>query len=269
MYLDVLAELDFTLFKLGGTEITLFGVIKIVLLLLVLVVFTRRFTSFVDGRLKRRPHFDVGTRWAVVSIVRYALLIIGTMVILQTFGIKLTAFAVLAGAIGVGVGFGLQQIISNFISSLIIMFERPITVGDRVELGNIEGTVEHIGMRKTTLITSDDIAILVPNSRFITENVGNLRYHATRIRVRTSVNVAADADPRVVERILMEVAVAHPEVEKDPGPNVRLLTLQAGGNMGFELQVWNSTRIDARDLLVSDLNFAIREKLLGNGIKLA
>ena len=269
MYLDVLAELDFTLFKLGGTAITLFGVIKIVLLLLVLVVFTRRFTAFVDRRLKLRPHFEAGTRWAVVSIVRYALLIIGTMVILQTFGIKLTAFAVLAGAIGVGVGFGLQQIISNFISGLIIMFERPISVGDRVELGNIEGTVEHIGMRKTTLITSDDIAILVPNSRFITENVGNLRYHATRIRVRTSVNVAADADPRLVERILMEVAEAHPEVEKDPGPNVRLLTLQAGGNMGFELQVWNATLIDARDLLVSDLNFAIREKLLAHGVKLA
>jgi small-conductance mechanosensitive channel len=268
-YYDTLSEFDITLFKLGDAELTLFTVLKIAALLLVLVAVTRRLTGFVDQRLQKRPHFDVGTRWAIVSLVRYALLIVGTILILQTFGIKLTAFTVLAGAIGVGVGFGLQQIISNFISGLIIMFERPITVGDRIELGNVEGTVQHIGMRCTTIVTSDDIAILVPNQRFIIENVTNLRYHAHRIRVRIPVNVAAGADPRVVERLLLDVAVANPDVLKEPGPHVLLHALQAGGNMAFELQVWNTNRIDARDALVSDLNFALREKLLSHEVKLA
>lgn len=266
---EQLRQYDFTLFKLGDTQLTLFTLVHIAVLILVLVWFTRRFTGFVDRRLQRRPHFDVGTRWAVISLVRYALLIVGTIVILQSFGIKLTAFTVLAGAIGVGVGFGLQQIISNFISGLIIMFERPITVGDRIELGNVEGTVQHIGMRCTTIVTSDDIAILVPNQRFIIENVTNLRYHAARIRVRLPVNVAAGADARAVERLLLQVAEAHPDVLKDPGPHARLIALQGGGNMGFELQVWNANRIHERDALVSELNFAIREKLVSSEVKLA
>lgn len=269
LLISEVSDLDIALFTLGDAQLTLFSLLKIVALVLLLIVFTRRFTAFLDRRLGLRPQFDAGTRWAVVSIVRYALLIVGTMVILQTFGIKLTAFAVLAGAIGVGVGFGLQQIISNFISGLIIMFERPITVGDRVELGNVEGKVQHIGLRCTTIVTSDEIAILVPNSRFITDNVVNLRYYADRIRVRAGVNVASGADPKVVEEVLLEVAEAHPDVLKEPPPAVRLLTLQAGGNMGFELQVWNTNSIDARDALVSDLNFAIREKLLAHDIKLA
>ena len=268
-YVERMRAFDFTLFKLGDMQLTLFTLIHIIVLILVLVWFTRRFTTFIDRRLQTRPNFDVGTRWAVVSLVRYALLIIGTIVILQAFGIKLTAFTVLAGAIGVGVGFGLQQIISNFISGLIIMFERPITVGDRIELGTLEGTVQHIGMRKTTIVTSDDIAILVPNQRFIIENVTNLRYHAQRIRIRIPVNVTFGADPRVVERLLCEVATAHPDVLNDPGPHVRLVALQAGGNMGFELQIWNANRLDERDALVSELNFGIREKLLANEVKLA
>jgi small-conductance mechanosensitive channel len=269
LYIADLSRFDIALFKLGEAELTLFSVLKLVLLLCLLVAVTRRLTGFMDRRLGSRPSFDSGTRVAVVGIVRYTLLIIGTVVILQQFGIQLTAFAVLAGAVGVGVGFGLQQIISNFISGVIIMFERPIKVGDRIELSNLEGNVTEIGMRRTTIVTSDNIAILVPNSRFITDNVVNLRYHAGHIRVRVPVVVTRDADPARVQRLLLDVALANDDVMKEPGPAVRLLALHAGGNMGFELQVWNATRINSRDALVSDLNFAIREKLIGNGVALA
>jgi small-conductance mechanosensitive channel len=118
-------------------------------------------------------------------------------------------------------------------------------------------------------VTSDNIAILVPNSRFITDNVVNVRYHANHVRVRVSVAVAPTADPAVVRQSLLDVARAHPEVLAEPAPAVRLLAIHAAGAMGFELQVWNATRIDARDSLVSDLNFAIREKLLGSGVSFA
>jgi small-conductance mechanosensitive channel len=268
-YVAELAHVNMTLFRLGDAQVTILALVKLIVLLALLVAFTRRFTSFIDRHLELRPSFDAGTRLAVVKIVHYTLIIVGTMVILQTFGIKLTAFAVLAGAIGVGVGFGLQQIISNFISGLIIMFERPIKVGDRIELGTLEGNVTEIGMRRTTVVTSDNIAILVPNSRFITDNVVNVRYHANHVRVRVSVAVAPTADPAVVRQSLLDVARAHPEVLAEPAPVVRLLAIHAAGAMGFELQVWNATRIDARDSLVSDLNFAIREKLLGSGVSFA
>ena len=268
-YMPDLARLNIVLFRLGDARVTVFALVKLIILLALLVAFTGRFTRFIDRHLGLRPSFDAGTRLAVVKIVHYTLIIVGTMVILQTFGIKITAFAVLAGAIGVGVGFGLQQIISNFISGVIIMFERPIKVGDRIELGPLEGNVTEIGMRRTTVVTSDNIAILVPNSRFITDNVVNVRYHSNRVRVRLSVNVASAADPGLVENALLEAARSHPEVLSDPAPAVRLLALQAAGAMSFELQVWNSSRVDARDSLVSDLNFAIREKLMKQGISFA
>jgi small-conductance mechanosensitive channel len=263
------AQYDVALVRLGDVELTLFGLLNLVVLLVLLVFITRRVTRLIDWRLGLRPQFDAGTRVAIVSIIRYTLLIVGTIVVLQMFGIRLTAFTVLAGAIGVGVGFGLQQIINNFIAGLIIMFERPIKIGDRIELGNLEGSVTQIGMRRTTVVTNDNIAILVPNSRFITDNVVNLRYHAERIRIRLPVNVAQGADPAHVKRLLLDVARAHPEVLQDPPPAVRLLTLQGGGNMGFELQVWNTSQISARDALVSELNFALRESLLANDIELA
>jgi small-conductance mechanosensitive channel len=264
-----LARYDVALFRLGDVELTLFGLIQLAVLLFLLVFITRRVTRLIDWRLGVRPQFDVGTRVTIVSIVRYTLLIVGTVVILQAFGIRLTAFTVLAGAIGVGVGFGLQQIINNFIAGVIIMFERPIKIGDRIELGALEGNVTQIGMRRTTVVTNDNIAILVPNSRFITDNVVNLRYHADRIRVRLPVNVAQGADPALITRLLLDVARAHPDVLSDPPPAVRLMALQGGGNMGFELQVWNTTRINARDGLASDLNFAVRERLLAHDVKLA
>lgn len=264
-----IARYDLTLARVGDVELTLFGLFHLAVLLFLLFFLTRRLTRLIDWRLALRPQFDAGTRVAIVSIVRYTLLIVGTIVILQTFGIRLTAFTVLAGAIGVGVGFGLQQIINNFIAGLIIMFERPIKIGDRIELGNLEGNVTQIGMRRTTVVTNDNIAILVPNSRFITDNVVNLRYHAERIRVRVPVNVASGADPAKVQRLLLDIARAHPDVLPDPPPAVRLLALQGGGNMGFELQVWNTSRLNARDSLVSDLNFALRDTLLAHDINLA
>ncbi|MEA3157810.1 MAG: hypothetical protein QOK44_5399, partial [Betaproteobacteria bacterium] len=110
-YLGELARLNVSLFRLGDAEVTALALVKLVILLALLVALTRRLTRFIDRRLGLRPSFDSGTRLAVVRIVHYTLIIVGTMVILQTFGIKLTAFAVLAGAIGVGVGLGLQQII--------------------------------------------------------------------------------------------------------------------------------------------------------------
>src|SRR5690606_8559421 len=128
--------------------------------------------------------------------------------IVQTVGIDLTTFNVLAGALGIGVGFGLQNVVSNFIAGLIIMFERPVKIGDRIVVGGVAGNVIDIGARSTTVLDNDNIAVIVPNAKFITENVINWKYNDDRVRFRVPVSVAYGSDAQQVKRVLLEVAAA-------------------------------------------------------------
>jgi small-conductance mechanosensitive channel len=258
--------LDVRLFSLGGTEVYLSSLLTLLVLVVALVWFAALLRNLLVRRVLARTQLDLGTQHAIGGIVRYLVLTIGLVVLLQTAGINLTALSVVAGALGVGIGFGLQNIFSNFISGLIIMFERPIKVGDRVELANIEGTVQAIGARRTTVLTNDNIAVIVPNQRFITENVINLLYAGRQVRVHVPIAVAAGSDPRLVERLLLDAGRAHPDVLAEPPPSVRLLSL-GGGAMAFELLVWTATRIATRRQLLSDLNFAIGDLLRTHDIR--
>ena len=267
--LGELRDLDIPLFTLGTTPISLFSVTQLLILLLLVMVLSRWTGRLVSERLLGRTELDLGTRKAFGSIVRYLVVVVGAVAILQTYGINLSTFNFLAGAFGVGIGFGLQNIFQNFISGLIIMLERPVKVGDRIELGTVLGDVAEIGARRTTVITNDRTVVIVPNSRFIVENVTNYAYLNAPIRLRLSVNIAAGHDPDEVQRLLCGVAKANNEVLHDPEPVVRLLALQAGGAMRFELQVWNITRVRENDVLTSDLYFAMHRALREQGIALA
>jgi small-conductance mechanosensitive channel len=209
---------------------------------------------------------DLGARRAAGTIVRYVLLLGGLLMIVQTAGINLTTFNVLAGAIGIGVGFGMQNVVSNFFAGLIIMFERPIKIGDRIEVDDVEGDVTEVGIRGTTVVTNDNIAIIVPNSTFITENVVNWKYHGNTVRFRIPVSVAYGSDARQVERILLEVATAEPDVLPSPAPAVRLLEFGDNG-LQFELRAWSMTLVHRRGQLVSKLNFAIYDAFREAGIE--
>jgi small-conductance mechanosensitive channel len=261
-----LRALDARLFSFGGTEIFLSTLLKIVGVVVVLVWVAQLIRAWLLNRLLRRTQLDPGTQQAVGAIVHYAVLVVGIVVVLQNAGINLTAFSVVAGALGVGVGFGLQNIFSNFISGLIIMFERPIKVGDRIEIAGVEGTVQSIGARRTTILTNDNITIIVPNQRFITDNVTNLLYSGNRVRVHVPVSVAAGTDAHTMERLLLEVAHAHGDVLDEPPPAVRLVSL-GGPAMQFELLAWTATRVNTRRQLLSDLNFAIGERLRRHDIR--
>jgi small-conductance mechanosensitive channel len=264
-----LRELDIPLFHFGPTPITAFALARLALLLWLLVWLSRRTGRWLSDRVLAHTHLDLGTRRAIGAIVRYTILVVGVAAAAQTVGINLSALSVLAGAVGVGVGFGLQNIFSNFISGLIVMFERPVKIGDRVEIGGVKGDVLEIGARRATVVTNDNIAVIVPNQRFITENVTNLRYFEAPVRLRTALAVAAGHDARRVESLLLGVARANPRVLADPPARARLLAFQANGAMSFELQVWNDSDVHDPDALVSDLNFAIADALGGAGIKLA
>jgi len=255
------------LITLGGTPVTLWSLIYVVALIVALFVVAGWLRHLVSGRLLNRSRLDSGARQAAGAITRYVVLLTGLLVIVQTVGIDLTTLNVLAGAIGIGVGFGLQNVISNFISGLIIMFERPIKIGDRIVVDDVEGDVIEIGARSTVVVTNDNIAIIVPNGKFITENVVNWKYNDGTVRFRIPVGVAYGSDVRLVERLLLEVATAEREVLENPPPAVRFLAFGENA-LEFELRAWSSTAVNRKGRLTSALNFAIHDRFREHGIQI-
>ena len=250
--------LETPLFKLGETQITLLSVVYFILLLFLLIYLSGKGKTLVNRVLARRG-VNLGVREATGSIVRYLMLFIGLLVILQTVGIDLTALSILTGAIGLGIGFGLQNIASNFISGIIILFERPVRIGDRIAVGDVEGDVVRIGARSTTVLTNDNIDIIIPNSKLITENVVNWTHSERKVRFRIPVSVAYATDIRRVEHALLEAAKNVYEVLATPAPAVRFISFGESG-LEFELRAWTTTLVQRRGKFTSELNFAIYDK---------
>ncbi|GIV10965.1 MAG: mechanosensitive ion channel protein MscS [Fimbriimonadales bacterium] len=266
--MDLLRELwDYPIFRVGASGLTVGAIATLVFSFVALFVIALWLKRLVAKRLLARTSLDIGAREAIGSLLRYMTLFFGTTVIVQSAGVDLSALQVFAGAIGVGVGFGLQNIANNFISGVIILLERPIKVGDRVEVGAIDGRVASIGARATTVITNDNIAIIVPNSHFISEPVTNWTQNDPRVRFKIPVGVAYGSNLRQVERLLLEVASENPDVLSDPAPVVRLMSF-GDSAVEFELRVWSTTLVHKRGKLISDLNFAIYEKFQQHAIEI-
>jgi small-conductance mechanosensitive channel len=249
-----------------GGRVTLGSVLHLLVLVALLFWVARRVERWLATGPLARTGLDEGARRAAGAITRYLLLLIGLLVIVQTAGINLTTFNVLAGAIGIGVGFGLQNVVSNFFAGIIIMLERPIKIGDRIEVDQVEGDVTEIGVRGTTVVTNDNIAIIVPNSRFITENVVNWKYHGNTVRFRIPVSVAYGTDARKVEALLLDVARRETDVLDSPAPVVRFLDFGDNG-LHFELRAWTLTLVHRKGRLVSNLNFAIYDAFRAAGVE--
>ena len=188
------------------------------------------------------------------------------MVGLETIGVDLRSLTVIAGALSVGIGFGLQNIISNFVSGLIILAERPIQVGDRVEIAGAVGQVVRIGARATHVLTNDNIMIICPNTEFVTNRVTNWTHIDPRVRFRIPVGVSYHSDPELVRRLLLEVAAGNPHVLNDPLPTV--VFQQFGDSaLNFELRIWSADMAARPGTLESEINFAIWNKFKQQGIE--
>ena len=267
-YLDPFFRiLNYQIFTLGESQITPRNIIYLILLTGVLFWLSNKLKNLLVERVLGRTHLDLGARIAIGTITRYILLLIGFVIILQTVGINLTTLNVLAGAVGIGVGFGLQNVASNFISGLIILFERPVKVGDRIEVGKVDGKVISIGARSTIVRTNDNITIIVPNSKFISENVVNWGFENNTVRFRLPVGVAYDSDIKLVKKLLLEVAAENRDVLDEPKSAVRLMDF-GDSSINLQLWVWTREKLQRKSVLVSDLNFAIWEKFLINKIEI-
>ena len=175
-------------------------------------------------------------------------------------GVNLSSLAVIAGAIGVGIGFGLQNIVNNFVSGIIILAERPITIGDRIEVGNVAGQVTRISLRSTTVVTNDNISIIVPNSDFISSAVTNWSHGDPRVRMRLAVGVAYGTDTEKLREGLIEVAKNNPKVLTEPAPTVFFIGF-GESSLDFELAVWTADMTAKPRRFRSELFFAIEKKL--------
>jgi small-conductance mechanosensitive channel len=211
---------------------------------------------------------DRSLQYAISQIVANVVLFVGIFVVLENTGIHLAALTVFAGAVGVGVGFGLQNIASNFISGLVILAERPITIGDRVEVAGIAGQVQLIRARSTVIRTNDNITMIVPNTKFIDSPVTNWTYGDPRVRFRIPVGVAYGSDIDTVREALLAAGRENPNTLNDPGPSV-FLDKFGESSIDFELVVWSSEMSYRPRRYRSDLNFAIEQKFREAGIEIA
>ena len=259
--------LEIPLFKLGGMQFTLWSLLYILLLFAALLYVTAKLKQLMVGRILAKGYVEMGTREAIASLLRYVLVTLGFIIILDTAGIDLSSLTVLAGALGIGVGFGLQYLTSNMVSGLVILIARPIKLGDRIEVGEVRGDVISISLRATTVLTNDNIAIIVPNSEFTSKTVVNWSYTDRDVRFRIPVGVAYGSDPEKVKALLLETAHENPGVLGDPGPDV-LLESFGDSSLNFELRVWTREYTSRPGKLRSELNFAILKKFSEHGVQI-
>src|SRR2546426_7574888 len=252
---------------LPGVPLSLIQIFLLIALLIVVFWISSRTKRFLFNRFLVHSGLDRALQYAISQIVSNVVLVVGILIVLENTGIHLGALTVFAGAVGVGVGFGLQNIASNFISGLVILAERPITLGDRVEVAGITGQVQQIRARSTVIVTNDNIAMIVPNTKFIDSPVTNWTYTDPRVRFRIPVGVAYGSDIAKVREALLAAGGENPNTLKDPAPSVFLKKF-GDNSIDFELVVWSKEMSYRPRRFRSDLNFAIEQKFREAGIEL-
>lgn len=267
---DVASWLDrimrFRLFEINQTEITPSSLILFLVILFVFYLVSRFLNRGVLRKILVKTQIDQGLQYTMIRIAHYIIMGIGALVAFQFIGIDLSGLAVIFGLLSVGIGFGLQNVTSNFISGLILLFERPIKVGDRVTVGETEGEVMAINMRSTTILSLNNIAIIVPNSEFVSSRVTNWSHGDPKIRLDIRVGVSYGSDLETVIRSLQEVADEHPGVLKVPEPDV-LLDGFGDSSWNMRLRVWISNP-KRHYVIRSEINCAIVGKFREYGVEI-
>ena len=273
-----LSEQGFTeihIFLTEGFQVAGFNIVPSRLLLAVLVfallmTLSRWFTNKLNSTWLKKTRMDHGAREALVTFSRYTVIALAILFALSLAGIEFTNLAIVAGALSVGIGFGLQNVVNNFVSGLILLFERPVRTGDWIVVGNTQGTVKRISIRSTTVQTFERADVIVPNSELISGQVTNWTLDTPWGRLSVPVGVAYGSDTAKVKQLLLEVGNAHPLVVRDnprwPKPNALFLAFGAS-SLDFELRVIVRD-ISERAQVISDLNFAIDKAFRDNDIEI-
>jgi small-conductance mechanosensitive channel len=224
----------------GSISISPGSIVEFILVVWLACLLSRFLRFVLQEDVYPRINLAPGLSYAASSLLNYIILALGFVAALGVLGVDFSKVSILAGAFGVGIGFGLQSIVNNFVSGLILLFERPIHVGDSVELGELLGTVRRIGIRASVVHTVQGADIIVPNSQLVTEKVTNWTLSDRLRRVDLPVGVNYGADPKKVIELLEQVARAHPDVLREPAPHA-LFMGYGDSSINFELRVWPSS----------------------------
>lgn len=220
-------------------------------------------------RILPRAGLSRGVSISIATLISYGVMLLGILIILPVAipGFDLHTLSLVLGAISFGIGFGLRNIADNFVSGVILLIERPIKVGDRIQIGDVYGDVAEIRARSTTVRTNDNIHIIVPNSEFISGRVTNMSYNDNRVRFRIPVGVHYKSDVHLVAKVLVEAASACPDVLKNPAPEARFIGF-GDSALNFEVWVWTETMFNRPQNLRSKVNFQIWDHCKRAGIEM-
>jgi small-conductance mechanosensitive channel len=252
------------LLPLGARSYSLLDVVILLALLLLLIRAVGLVLGLLRTRVLRYTGLSLGGQEAVAFLTRYGLLFFGALVLLQLWGLDLSSLTLFASVLGVGVGLGFQTISKNLLSGMVIIFERPIQVGDFVEIGDLQGTVQKLGLRSTVVETLDRIAIIVPNSEFLDSRVVNWSHGSPVSRLQVPVGVAYGSDTTAVREALIAACEGRRSVLRDPPPQV-FFSGFGDSSLNFTLLVWTSEPRRQYEIK-SDLNFRIEALLRQRGI---
>ncbi len=264
---DAVELLNKPYFQIGDFAVTPITLVKALIYLLLIGLIARFFTRFLHRQILSRTNLDEGQQYTIRRVTQYVILLIGLVIGLEAVGLNLASLAVFGGALGIGIGFGLQETANNFIAGLILLIERPVKVGDRVEVSNVDGQVVRIGARATWVRTNDNIVIVIPNSAFVTKEVINWTANDRTIRFLVPFGVSYKSDPDQVRDVVLQVARQSPDVLNDPPPDV-IFTGFGDSSIDFELRVWTTTQIHRRPVIRSDVYFELFRAFRENGIEI-
>jgi small-conductance mechanosensitive channel len=255
------------MFSMGGLPITLFFLLKAAIFIVALVIFAHFTMLLLQKKVLKHTPLGLAQQYAAAKVISYLVFVLGLVIGLQSLGVNLNSLVVVGGALGIGVGLGLQAIVSNFVAGLILLIEQPIKLGDRIEVGDTYGDVVRLRGRSTWIRTNENVVIIVPNSEFINQSVTNWTANDRQVRISLPLGVSYDSDPKAVREVILAVAAGHPDVLGDPKPEV-IFTEFGDSSLNFELRVWTIQQVQTPARLKSDLYFALFEAFRKESIEI-
>jgi len=262
---EIIQALDDLAIHFGESRLSLLSILELLAAIIFFVVMANWLTRLIESQARRSPHITPSMRVMLTKISKFSLYGLAVLFALKSVGIDLTAFAVFSGAIGVGIGFGLQKIFSNFISGFILLFDRSIRPGDVISIGDRFGWVQSLHARYVVVRDRDGVETLIPNENMITSEVTNWSYSDRAIRQRVPVQISYENDPEVAMQLLIDAAADKPRVLKTPEPAARLIGFGNNG-IDLELRIWINDPEAGVANVVSDINLSIWKSFKANDI---
>jgi small-conductance mechanosensitive channel len=272
--LNIIGILDETIsmmesigFALGGVKLSLLSILKAMVILVALVKGVNWLSAYLERKLAEYPEIAPSTRLMITKSVNITMLFLVALIALNSVGINLTALAVFSGAIGVGVGFGLQKVVGNFVSGLILLSDKSIKPGDVVQLADVYGWVKYMGGRCVSVITRDEKEYLIPNEDLITQQVINWSYSSKRIRVRVPVGISYKADPHEAIQLIEDAVGDIRRILTDPSPKCLLIGF-GDSSVDLELRFWIEDPQNGVANVTSDVLLRIWDTLKAHDIEI-